>query len=148
WGGAQFDLPASEDPDPRLPLQGWLSAAAAERLFAKSGKDFIALREAANRPDFEPVDLEGTFSATVKSSIREGKSDNGMARLPGSETPDEVVVYMAHWDHLGRTFQASGDGIYNGAIDNATGVAGVLEIAEKFVNEAPPKRSVLFLMVT
>jgi len=94
------------------------------------------------------VSLKAKLSTVLHSTIREGESRNVMALLPGSERPDEAVVYMAHWDHLGRNEALQGDQIYNGAIDNATGVAGVLEIAERFVTEQKPQRSVLFLLVT
>jgi Zn-dependent M28 family amino/carboxypeptidase len=146
--GAQFDLPASEDPAPRLPAQGWLTAEAAQLVFQRAGFDFTALREAANRPGFVPVPLGTTMSVALKSSISAGESRNVLAMLPGSERRDEVVIYMAHWDHLGIDPTLEGDQIYNGAADNATGVAGILEIAERFVTrETPPERSVLFMAV-
>ena len=165
WSGAQFDLPASADPEPRLPLQGWISADYATKLFAAAGQDFAALRDAAGRKGFTAVDLgDATFSATLKSTISEKSSRNILAKLPGTERPDEAIVYTAHWDHLGDHSAAHGGGdhadgdaatteaedhIYNGAIDNATGVAGVLEIAEAFtVQEPKPARSIVFLMVT
>lgn len=147
WSGAQFDLPASEDPAPRLPLQGWLSADAANALFQRAGLDFDALRIAANQRGFKPVPLNARMSATLKSEISSGQSDNVLALLPGTSRPDEVVIYMGHWDHLGRNPELEGDQIYNGAIDNATGIAGILEIAEMLVQQ-PPQRSVLFLAVT
>ena len=89
----------------------------------------------------------------LNSTVAEKSSRNVMALLPGSERPDEAIVYMAHWDHLGRhegevNPDGSGDIVYNGAIDNGTGVAGILEIAEKFARSTPPKRSLLFLAVT
>ena len=148
WSGPQFDLPASEDPDPRLPMQGWLTAESAQYLIASTGKDLDTLRREASTPGFKPIALKASVSANFKSTVREGKSDNVVALLPGSARPDEAVIYMAHWDHLGRTFQATGDGIFNGAIDNATGVAGILELAEKFASGTRPQRSLLFLTVT
>jgi Zn-dependent M28 family amino/carboxypeptidase len=148
WTGAQFDLPVSVDPEPRLPLQGWISGPSAEQLFSAAGQDFSALRTAASQRGFTAVPLNATASAAVKSSVREGKSENVLAMLPGAQQAEEAVVYMAHWDHLGRSFQPGADQIYNGAIDNATGVAGVLEIAEKFATGPKPARSLLFLIVT
>lgn len=148
WSGPQFDLPASEDPDPRLPMQGWLTAESAQYLIASTGKDLDTLRREASTPGFKPMALKASVSANFKSTVREGKSDNVVALLPGSARADEAVIYMAHWDHLGRTFQATGDGIFNGAIDNATGVAGILELAEKFASGPRPQRSLLFLTVT
>lgn len=103
---------------------------------------------AAGKPGFKPVAMNATFGADLKSSIARKESRNVMALLPGSERPGEAVIYMGHWDHLGK-HPGEGDQIYNGAIDNATGVAGILEIAEQFVTQnPPPKRSVLFVAVT
>lgn len=149
WGGPQFDLPPSEDPEPRLPAQGWINDATARALFADAGLDFEALRAAASRPGFRAVPLEARLSLTLESSTRSGRSQNVVAVLPGSTRPDEAIVYLAHWDHLGRNFSGLGDRIFNGAVDNATGVAGVLEIAELFTTlKTPPERSVVFLFVT
>lgn len=149
WGGPQFDLPPSEDPEPRLPAQGWINDVTARALFADAGLDFEALRAAASRPGFRPVPLEARLSLTLESSTRSGTSQNVVAVLPGSTRPDEAIVYLAHWDHLGRNFSGLGDRIFNGAVDNATGVAGVLEIAELFTTlKTPPERSVVFLFVT
>ncbi|MFY2763710.1 M28 family metallopeptidase [Arenimonas sp. MALMAid1274] len=158
WSGAQYDLPASADPEPRLPMQGWITGETAAKLFADAGLNLDEQRAAANNPGFTAVDLgDATFSATLKSTIKESSSRNILAKLPGSERPDEAIVYTAHWDHLGDHGAAHGaeaagqgeDHIYNGAIDNATGVAGVLEIAEAFTVQDPkPARSVVFLLVT
>ncbi|KFL37561.1 M28 family metallopeptidase [Arenimonas donghaensis] len=158
WSGAQYDLTAADDPEPRLPMQGWITGEVAEQLFADAGLDLAALRTAANQPGFTAVDLgDATFSATLNSTIKESSSRNILAKLPGTERPDEAIVYTAHWDHLGdhgaaHGGEAAGEGedhIYNGAIDNATGVAGVLEIAEAFTVQDPqPARSVVFLLVT
>lgn len=163
WSGEQYDLPASADPEPRLPMQGWITGDVAKELFAAAGQDLDALRAAANQPGFTAVDLgDATFSANLSSSIKEGSSRNILAKIPGSTRPDEAIVYTAHWDHLGdhsathggdgNAVSAGGGGedhVYNGAIDNATGVAGVLEIAEAFTVQNPaPERSVVFLLVT
>lgn len=153
WSGEQFDLRATDDPAPRLPIQGWITGEAAKALFADAGLDLDALRKAANQRGFKAVPLKANATTTLNSKIAEKSSRNVMALLPGSATPDEAIVYMAHWDHLGKhdgelNPDGSGDNIYNGAIDNATGVAGILEIAERFVKTAQPMRSVLFLAVT
>jgi Zn-dependent M28 family amino/carboxypeptidase len=149
WGGPQFDLPPSEDPEPRLPAQGWINAATATTLFADAGLDFEAQRTAANQRGFKAVPLKASFSLALKSSSRTASSQNVIAVLPGSTHPDEAIVYTAHWDHLGRNFSGVGDRIFNGAVDNATGVAGVLEIAEVFTVQRPaPERSMVFLFVT
>jgi Zn-dependent M28 family amino/carboxypeptidase len=147
WSGAQFDLRASDDPAPRLPVQGWITGAQAKALFADAGLDFDALRAAANKRGFKAVPLEAKASVTLDSNVVEKSSRNVVAMVPGTEYPDEAVVYLAHWDHLGKHPDEPGDNIYNGAIDNATGVAGIMEIAGRFAKQ-PPKRSVLFLAVT
>ena len=152
WSGAQYDLRPADDPAPRLPLQGWITGEQAKALFADAGLDLDALRAAAGKPGFKPVPLPATASATLKSTVAEKESRNVLALLPGTDRADEVVVYMAHWDHLG-THDAATDGavedrIYNGAVDNATGVAGILEIAGALASGAKPRRSVLFLAVT
>ena len=149
WSGAQYDLPAKDDPDARVPLQGWLSADAAKQLFADAGLDLDAAYKAAGQRGFKPVPLKSKLSVDLKSTIAEKASRNVIGVLPGNTRPDEAVVYMAHWDHLGKHEGEQGDNIYNGAIDNATGVAGILEIAEAFAHQQPkPDRSVVFIAVT
>jgi len=150
WSGAQYDLPADSDPAPRLPAQGWISGEVASALFTDAGLDLDKLRAAANKRGFKAVPMDATLSLEMDSTITSKSSRNVVGILPGSERPDEALIYMAHWDHLGKhDMPDGGDGIYNGAVDNATGVAGILEIAEAFANqETPPERSVVFLAVT
>ena len=149
WSGAQYDLPAKDDPEKRIPLQGWLSAEAAKQLFADAGLDLEAAYASAGKRGFKPVPLKAQLSAAVKSTITEKTSRNVIGVLPGASKPDEAVLYMAHWDHLGKHEGEEGDNIYNGAVDNATGVAGILEIAEAFAHQDPkPARSVVFVAVT
>ena len=149
WSGAQYDLPAADNPEPRLPAQGWITGEQGKALFADAGLDLDALRAAANKPGFKAVPLKATLSLDLKSTSSTKTSRNVLGLLPGSERPDEALVYMAHWDHLGKHDDETGDNVYNGAVDNATGVAGIIEIAEAFAKaQAKPKRSVLFLAVT
>ena len=149
WSGPQYDLPAKDDPDPRLPAQGWITGAEAKTLFADAGLDVDALRAAAGKRGFKAVPMKATMTLDLKSTTSEKSSRNVVGMLPGSEKPDEAVVYMAHWDHLGTHEGETGDNIYNGAVDNATGVAAIIEIAEKFARTEPkPKRSIVFLAVT
>ena len=149
WSGPQYDLPAKDDPAPRVPAQGWITGEAATALFKAAGQDLGKLRAAANKRGFKPVPLDATLSLGFKSTSVEKSSRNVVGLLPGSETPDEAIVYMAHWDHLGTHEGETGDNIYNGAVDNATGVAAIIEIAEAFRKaKVPPKRSILFLAVT
>jgi Zn-dependent M28 family amino/carboxypeptidase len=149
WAGPQYDLPAKDDPDPRLPVQGWISAATAKQLFADAGLDLAQAYKDASKRGFKPVPLKATWSVDLKSKIEEKQSRNVVGVLPGSSRPDEAVLYMAHWDHLGKHEGETGDNIYNGAVDNATGVAGILEIADAFTHQNPaPERSVVFVAVT
>ncbi|MBN6151356.1 M28 family peptidase [Xanthomonas sp. AmX2] len=149
WSGAQYDLPAKDDPEPRIPVQGWITAETAKQLFAGAGLDLAQAYKDAGKPGFKPVPLKAKLSVDLKSSISEKKSRNVVGVLPGGSRADEAVLYMAHWDHLGKHEGESGDNIYNGAVDNATGVAGILEIADAFAHQQPkPERSVVFLAVT
>ena len=150
WSGEQHDLPRSGDPEPRLPAQGWISMAAAKALFAADGKDFAKLQLDADSAGFKAVPLNATLSTTIKSKIENKFSHNAVAILPGSEKPEESVLYMGHWDHLGKKDGPEGeDHIFNGAIDNATGVAGALEIAHAFAAMEPkPKRSIVIMLPT
>ncbi len=150
WSGPQYDLPASEDGSRKLDVEGWLTGEAAAEIFSGVGQDLDALKASAKERGFKAVPLAAKASTTIKNQIREATSNNVVGVIEGSERPDEYVLYTAHWDHLGRSFSApGGDGIFNGAIDNATGVAGVLEIGELFASEGHrPKRSVVLLLVT
>ena len=149
WSGAQYDLRAADDPAPRLPAQGWITGEAAKALFADAGLDLDEMYKAANKRGFKAVPMKATVSFDLKSTISEKSSRNVIGVLPGTERPDEAVVYMAHWDHLGKHDGEEGDNIYNGAVDNATGVAGIIEVAQKFARTTPaPKRSLVFVAVT
>ena len=149
WAGPQYDLPAKDDPEKRIPLQGWLSAEAARQLFTDAGLDLDAAYASAGKRGFKPVPLKAKATVSLKSSITEKTSRNVIGVLPGATKPDEAVLYMAHWDHLGKHEGEEGDNIYNGAVDNATGVAGILEIAEAFAHQNPkPARSGVFVAVT
>ncbi|MEN5207292.1 M28 family metallopeptidase [Stenotrophomonas terrae] len=149
WGGAQYDLPAAEDKQPRLQAQGWLSAEAARTLFADAGLDLDKAYKDASKRGFKPAPLNARLSLDLKSTIAQKKSRNVVGVLPGSKRADEAVLYMAHWDHLGKHEGEEGDNIYNGAVDNATGVAGILEVADAMTHQqTPPERSVVFLAVT
>ena len=147
WSGAQFDLRASDDPEPRLPAQGWITGEVAGKLFADAGLDLQAMYKAANQPGFKAVPMKARVSFDLRSTTAEKSSRNVVGVMRGSEAPDEAIVYMAHWDHLGK-HEGEGDQIYNGAVDNATGVAGIIEIAEKFKADGQPKRSIAFVAVT
>ncbi len=149
WSGPQDALPPREDPAPHLPVAGWLTTEAATRLFAKAGANFDALKKSADMRGFRPVELDAKLSTQFTNRIDNLSSENVIGMIRGSKHPDEVVVYSAHWDHLGKDPSIKGDGIYNGAIDNGTGIAALIEIAEAFAHQDPkPERSVLFAAVT
>jgi len=146
WSGPQFGLVAEDLNMSNVAVEGWITEETARATLARAGQDFDALKEAALSPDFTPVPLgDLSVSVTIRNTLQESESYNVIAKLPGSTRPDEYVIYVAHWDHLGR----DGDLIYNGAVDNASGTAGVMLLAEAFAAlESPPERSVLFMAVT
>jgi Zn-dependent M28 family amino/carboxypeptidase len=149
WTGEQFELPAGDEP--RLQVAAWATEDAVRELVAMSGQDLDALREAADNRDFVPVPLGVTTSIGMDVSLSRATSANVLGLLRGSdpELRDEVVIYTAHHDHLGiGTPNNDGDVIYNGAMDNASGVSQVMAIAKAF-NALPeaPRRSVLFALV-
>jgi Zn-dependent M28 family amino/carboxypeptidase len=135
----------------RVEIEGWITYDKAKELFQASGRDLEVLKKAATRRDFRPEPLNCQAQFAIANTLREVQSRNVVARLEGSDRSlkDETVVYTAHWDHLGRDPGLSGDQIYNGALDNASGVASVLEIARALTKVQPAsKRSILFLIVT
>ena len=148
WSGPQFDLAVKDDPEPRLPAQGWITGDVARDLLGDLGHDLDDLYAAANKPGFKAIPLDASLSLSLKSTTSQKSSPNLVAMLPGTTRPEETIVYMGHWDHLGQ-HEGEGDTIYNGAVDNATGIAGILEIAEAFVHQNPkPERSIMLLAVT
>ena len=144
-----FDLVAADDNLGRATFEGWVQRATAESLFQMAGLDFEAAKAQAATRAFEPVPLGITGSLRIRNELRRIASQNFVAKITGTEAPDDVVIYCAHWDHLGRDASLDGDQIYNGAADNATGTAGLIEIARAFLAAPePPRRTVLFLGVT
>ncbi|HVT71824.1 MAG TPA: M28 family metallopeptidase [Lacunisphaera sp.] len=134
-------------------MQGWLTLDAARKVFAAAGKSYDALKAAAARRDFTPVELGAKATFSIDNVLRNVASRNVVALLPGRDPKlrDEYVIYSAHWDHLGRNPNLEGDQIYNGAADNAAGVAVLLELAQAFAalpDDPKPRRSILFLSVT
>ena len=150
WGQENFDIPSTGASN-RVPVEGWITEAKARELFLASGRDFDGVSLHATTKAFTPLPLFGVASWHVRNKSRRVQSRNVIAKLEGSDPTlkDEYVVYSAHWDHFGRNPALKGDQILNGALDNASGVAQMLEIAKAFTKlETPPKRSVLFLAVT
>ena len=147
--GESFDLAAEDDNLGRATFEGWVQQATAETLFEMAGLDFEAAKQQAAQRGFEPIALGVTATLEFRNDIRRIDSRNVVAMIEGAEAPDEVVIYVAHWDHLGRDDSLDGDRIFNGAADNATGTAGLIELARAFSQAARlPRRSVLFLAVT
>ncbi|HEX8825344.1 MAG TPA: M28 family metallopeptidase [Archangium sp.] len=145
----RFDIPPAPGSPERLALEGWITRDATGRLFSAAGLDFATLKERARRKDFQPVPLGLKASTQMYHSLATSQSRNVLGLLPGRQRPEEVVIYMAHWDHLGKNDSLPGDKIFNGAVDNATGTAALLELAKAFTALNPaPKRSILFLAVT
>jgi Zn-dependent M28 family amino/carboxypeptidase len=151
WSRENFDIQTPDKNMGRAAVESWITTERAKELFTASGQDFDALKKAALSKDFKPVALNAKANMTVKNTLREINSSNVIGKIEGSDPAlkNEYVVYTAHWDHLGRDPKLPGDQIFNGALDNASGTAALLEIAEAFTKLAtPPKRSILFLAVT
>lgn len=148
WAGGRFLLETPENAS-RAAVEGWITSDAARRIFRQAGVDYDSLKAKAARRGFKAVPLGLKASVTVRNTLRRSTSNNVLAVLPGTARADEYVIYMAHWDHLGRDTARAGDQIFNGAVDNATGTAGLLALANAFkALPRPPQRSILFLAVT
>jgi Zn-dependent M28 family amino/carboxypeptidase len=148
--GPVFDIVRQDPTRAHAPVEAWISRDAAVDLMRRAGLDFEALKRAARRRDFHPTPLPGvSFSADYDVDVQSVVSHNIAGVVTGAGHPDERVIYTAHWDHLGvGAPDARGDKIYNGAVDNGTGVAVVLELARRFAAGPRPDRSVMFLAVT
>jgi Zn-dependent M28 family amino/carboxypeptidase len=150
-GGERFDLVTPDKNAGRAKIEGWMSLEAATALLKMAGQDYQKLKARAATREFKAVPLGATASVALKQKTRTVDSQNVIAKLTGSDPAlkDEYIVYTAHWDHFGIGEPVKDDNIYNGAIDNASGCAMVMEIARQFTKVQPrPKRSLLFLMVT
>jgi Zn-dependent M28 family amino/carboxypeptidase len=148
WTGPQLELDEKGDHMDQSQAIGWMQLPKAKALFASAGKDFDALSAAAKVMGFKAVPLGVKASVSFTNTIRRQASKNVIGILPGTEKPDETVLYTAHWDHLGRCDAVKGDDICNGALDNASGVAGLIALAEAQVKAGAAKRSIVFMSVT
>lgn len=151
FGGERFDLETPDKNLNRAKVEGWLHLDKARALFKAAGHDLDALKKAATSRDFKPVPLGAQASMSVTNTMRRVQSQNVIGKMSGADATlkNEYVVYTGHWDHLGVGNAVNGDTIYNGAVDNATGIAAIIEIARAFKQVQPaPKRSILFLAVT
>lgn len=141
----RFDLARENRNMDRSEIEGWITTESAESLFDKVGMTLEEARQQALAPDFSPFSLQASTSITVENEFSYIDTHNIAGYIPGAKYPEEHVIYMAHWDHMGVE-PISGD-IFNGAQDNASGTAAVLAMAEKFAQSEPPERSVVFLLV-
>jgi Zn-dependent M28 family amino/carboxypeptidase len=151
WTGPQFHLHRDNDNMDRVPIESWVQRSVAEEVVAAAGLDLAALEQQALSLEFKAVALGSTLDASVQNRVVRNQSYNVGALLPGSARPDELFIYTAHWDHIGTDQEvAEGeDGIYNGAVDNASGISALLELARSFAAlPRAPERSVAFLAVT
>lgn len=148
WSGPQMTLEFEDNGASLAAFEGWFSSESAQKIFELAGVSTNLIEE-AKKPGFKAVNLNLKTEASIKNHIKKDLSHNVLAKIEGSKRPDEVIIYTAHWDHLGIGEVVNGDSIYNGAIDNATGVAALFEIAKALQNaEVKPERSILFLAVT
>ncbi len=151
WRGAQYDLVKTALSPKQLALEGWIQLDIAKTLFKQAGLEYQTLKKQAKQKDFKAVPMTGLKAESLlNNNLKYLDSANVAGMITGTKHPDEYVLFMAHWDHLGKENVKEGeDGIYNGAVDNATGVASILEIAKAFSKYSPaPERSLLFLAVT
>src|SRR5437899_2251162 len=151
WGKENFELDNPNKNMDAVSARSWITRDVAKKLFADCDQDFDALKRSAVAKEFRPVALNAKADIEIKQQIRSFKSHNVIGKLEGDDPKlkDEYVLYTAHWDHLGRHPELQGDQIFNGAIDNASGVASVIQLAAAFTKlNPPPKRSVLFMDTT
>ena len=145
WGGPTFDIVRQNPNAERAPVQGWIQRPVAEELFRRAGLDFEQMKAAARQPGFKAVPLgDATFSTDFGVRTTTVSTPNVLGIVRGSTRPNETIMYGGHWDHLGSgTPDAQGDAIFNGAVDNATGIAAILEIGRAFAQAPRPERSIV-----
>ena len=151
WAKENFELDNPNKNTDAVSARSWITLDVAKKLLADCGQNFAAVKKSAGTKDFQPVTLNAKANIEIKQQIRSFKSHNVIGKLDGNDSKlrDEYIIYTAHWDHLGRHPELEGDQIFNGAIDNASGVASVIELAAAFTKINPlPKRSLLFMATT
>lgn len=149
WTGPQAYAQRGDNAPPLTQMNGWIQKDAARKVLEAAGQDLDALTRAAQQKGFKPVPLGLKAATSFESTFRSFVSHNVIGILPGREAPEEYVLHTAHWDHLGRCTPApDGDDICNGAVDNATGTAALVALAEAHAKAGPPRRSLVFLAVT
>ena len=148
WSGPQYQVGGNGN-GPEVLVKGWIQKKTAEQLFEKAGYSFDDLKARALNADFQPFSLGMTASINFDQQYIHSECYNVAGYVRGSDFPDETILYLAHWDHLGMVQGPEGTAIYHGAVDNATGVAAIIALAEKFAAmDPPPLRSVVFIAVT
>ncbi|MHC2990447.1 peptidase M28 [Pontibacter sp. HJ8] len=150
WNTSRMYLDSRGKETYKCAMEGWVTMPVAEKLFAAAGMDYKSIMAKVSKPGNKPIPMNLKVSTSMQVKARYDKTSNFIAKITGSQRPDETIIYTGHWDHLGiGKADASGDSIYNGAVDNASGVAGLLEIAKAFKNQqTQPERTVVFLAVT
>ena len=149
WTGTQFLAQSKDGGKSQTQANGWIQKSVAKEIFAAAGQNLDKQMAAAKQKGFKAVPLNLTASMNFENDIARKASKNVIGVMKGTKRPDEYVLYTAHWDHLGRcTAAADGDDICNGAVDNATGTAALVALAEGFAKAGAPERSVVFLAVT
>ena len=150
WTAPQFDIQRADPSKERVAMEAWIQRDVAVQLFQHAGLDFEALKVQARSRDFQPIELKGaTFGGAFDVAQSTIESHNVVARLEGASHPDETILYTGHWDHIGiGTPDASGDAIFNGAVDNASGTAALLELARVYGAAPRPQRSVVMVSFT
>jgi len=151
WAKENYEIDAPDKNIEAVKARSWITLDVAKKLLADCGQDFDGLKKSAITKAFRPVAFDAKANINIKQQLRSFKSHNVIGKLDGSDPKlqDQYVIYTAHWDHLGRNPDLQGDQIFNGAIDNASGVGSLIQLAAAFTKiNPPPKRSVLFMATT
>lgn len=149
WSGPQFSLESDDGNMSRVVVESWVPGDKMAKVFRAAGLDYHELTAQAAIKGFKAVPLKARMSVSLSNKIRRVVSNNVVAVLPGTDKPDEYIIHMSHWDHLGRDISLEGDQIYNGAADNASGTAGLIELANAYLSGVQkPRRSIMFMAVT
>ncbi len=151
WGKENYEIDSPNKNADAVEARSWITLDTAKKLLAACGQDFEALKKSAITKEFRPVAITAKTNIDIKQQLRSFKSHDVIGKLEGSDPKlrDEYIIYTAHWDHLGRNPSLQGDQIYNGAVDNASGVASLIQLAAAFAKlNPPPKRSVVFIATT
>lgn len=147
-GSARWDIVREDRGASRAGFEGWIQNDVAQETFRRAGLDFSQLKARAQTRGFRAVPMNLTGSMRLETRVETRTTSNVIGVLPGRERPNETIIYSAHWDHLGRCPAIDGDDICNGALDNATGTAALIEIARRYHEQGQPERTVAFIALT